>query len=116
LFPPSLCVAALAPGDVVSEIFDMDLDPRSVGRDQFQRHAAFLPDHESLVAVAGQRDLELAASRLPGPFGHEQQPPRRLARLHPSRAFPSAGMEAGSVLPAEAEVALDLAVPARETV
>jgi hypothetical protein len=52
LVPPRVGVAALTPGEVGGEIFDMDLDPRPVGGEQIQGHAPFLPDQDGLVAVS----------------------------------------------------------------
>ena len=53
LVPPRVGVAALTPGEVGGEIFDMDLDPRPVGGELVQGHAPFLPDQDGLVTVGG---------------------------------------------------------------
>jgi hypothetical protein len=58
LVPPHVGVAALTPGEVGGEVFDMDLHPRPVGGEQVQGHAPFLDDQDGLVAIGGQRDLD----------------------------------------------------------
>ena len=115
LAPPRVGVAALTPGKVGGEIFDVDLHPAAVGGELVQGHAPFLPDQDGLVAVGGQRDLDDLLVRLARLHGQQQQPPRRLARFHAPGAFPSAGKKARAELTAEAEVALDLAHPAGKT-
>src|ERR1700728_3192420 len=80
-----------------------------------QRHAPFLKDQEGLVAVAGQRHLDDMLVRLVLVPGRHPQPPRGLALVYPSGAFPAAGKEVSPELTAQTEVALDLAEPAGET-
>src|SRR5262249_3258992 len=48
-------------------------------------------------------------------FGHNQQPLRRIADFHAARAVPSAAIEVGAELAADAKVALDLSQPAGQT-
>src|ERR1700729_121925 len=68
--PPRLAVAALTPGDVGGEIFDMDLDPRPVGGEMVQRHAPFRENQDGLVAVGGQGGLDDMLVRRVRALGH----------------------------------------------
>ena len=113
--PPRVGVAALTPGHVGGEIFDMDLDPGSVGGEMVHGHAPFFPDQHGVAAIGGQRDLDDMLARLARLLGQQQQPPRGLARFHPPGAFPSAGKKAGPELTAQAQVAFDLTEPPGET-
>lgn len=61
---------------MVSEIFDMKLHPGPVSREQVQRHAPFLPDHDGLVAVCGQDGLDVLLVRLVRVLDAHQQPLR----------------------------------------
>jgi dihydrofolate reductase len=116
LVPPRLgVVPALTPGEVVGEIFDMELHPGPVRGEQVQRHAPFLPDHDGLVAVGGQHGLDLLLVRLVRVLDAHQHPLRGLAHFYAPGAFPSACEKAYAVLTAGAQVALDLAVPAGQT-
>jgi len=45
--------AALSPGEVGGEIFDMDLHPGPVGGEQVQGQAPFLDDQDGPVALGG---------------------------------------------------------------
>jgi hypothetical protein len=89
----------------------MDLDPGPVGGEQVNGHAPLLPDQDGLVAVGGQGGLHEMVPRMARLRGHQQQPARRLARLHAPRARPAV-KEAGTELAAGVQVALDLAEPA----
>ncbi len=51
-------VAALTPGEVGGEIFDVDLDPGPVGGEQVHGHAPFFQDQDGVVAAGGQHDLD----------------------------------------------------------
>ena len=66
-----------------------------------------------MVAVSGQRGLDdvLLIVVL---TGRQQQTMWSLARFHAPGAFPSAGEEAFAELTSQAQVSLNLAVPARE--
>ena len=108
-------VAALTPGEVISEIFNVELHPGPVRGEHVQRHPPLLPDHDGLVAVGRQHGLDLPLVRLIRRFGAHQQPLRRVARLDATGAYPPAGKQVCAVLTAEAKVALDLELCARET-
>src|SRR5205814_8792050 len=113
LFPSPLCVAALSPGDVVRQVLDMNLHARAVRSYLLHGHAPFLYDQDRLVAVSGQRGLDdvlliVVLTR------RQQQPIWSVARFHAPGAFPSAGEEAFAELTSQAQVSLNLAVPARE--
>ena len=113
--PPLDVVAALPPRKVVSKILDMELHPSPISGKEIQRHAPFFPHHVGLIAVGGQPHLDVVFVRLVSVLDSHQQPLRGLARFDPPGAFPSTGEEACSILAAETEVALDLAVPAGKT-
>jgi hypothetical protein len=115
--PPLLgtYLAALIPGDVGGEIFDVDLPPGSVGGELVEAHAAFLEDQDRVVTAGGQRGLDGVLVRLSHMLGHNQQPLRGLADLHAARALPSAGIEVCAELTADSQIALDLAQPTGET-
>src|SRR6185312_3645261 len=117
IVPPGLgVVAALTPGEMVGEIFDMDLHSSPVSGEQVEGHAPFLPDHDRLVAVGGEQDLDVTlVVRFVRVLDAHEQPLWWLARFYPPGAFPSTGKEACAVLTAESQVALDLAVPAGQT-
>src|SRR6266511_4106503 len=116
LVPPRLgVVTAISPGEVVGEIFDVDLHPGPVSGEQVQGHPPCFPDHHGLVAVGGQHDLGFVLARLVRFLATHEQPLRGLARFDTPGAFPSAGEETCPVLTAEAQVALHLAVPTGQT-
>src|ERR1700756_3705186 len=57
LVHPRAGIAALTPGEVGGEVFDMDLGRRPVGGKLVQGQARLVEDQDGLVAVGGQRDL-----------------------------------------------------------
>ncbi|GAC1507049.1 MAG: hypothetical protein NVS2B16_01640 [Chloroflexota bacterium] len=63
LVTPRLCIAALTPGNVVGEIFDMDLPP--LGGELVHGHTPFLENQNRLVAVDGQYRLNAEIIRRP---------------------------------------------------
>jgi hypothetical protein len=84
LAEPRAGVAALTPGEVGGEVFDMDLDPRPVGGELVQGHAPFLPGQDGLIAVGGERDLDDMLALLARLHGQQQQQPsadRKLPRM-----------------------------------
>ena len=111
LVPPRLGVAALTPGQVGGEIFGVDLEPDPVEGDQVQGRAPGLDDQDGLVAVGGQRGLDdLGGRARPPPWS---SPAAATGVWHAStrpETFPA--LEVPAELSAEAQVALDLAVPA----
>ena len=78
LVPPRLHVAAFTPGEVIGEMFDMDLHPGPIGGEQVEGQAALLDDQDRLVAGGGQRHLDDGLVRLTrvrvGVAHHKQQP------------------------------------------
>ena len=80
LAPPRLgVVAAFTPGEVVGEIFDMDLHPGAVSGEQVQGHAPLLPNHGGLVGVGGEYRARLFSSGWEGTGRVEAcEPPQRL--------------------------------------
>src|SRR5262249_59928598 len=95
LVPAGLAVSELATADEVGQLLDVNLDPRAVGREQLDGHAPRFPDQPGLSALDNQLDLDhslLRLARLRIGIAHlQQQPLRRLARLHPPRTLPCEG-------------------------
>src|SRR5262249_28813824 len=100
-----------APGDVVRKSLDMELYRGPVGRKQGHGHTPFLPDHDGMGAIRGQRDLDQALFSRIRVVSHDQQPARRLARFHAPSPFPSTGVKPPWKLTAEAQIAIHLAEP-----
>src|SRR5690349_18934715 len=98
-------------------MLDVNLDPRAVGREQVDGHAALFPDEPGPTALGDQPGVDHRLLRLAGPgigIAHpQQQPVRRVARLHVARALSREG-DAHTELAPLSELALDLAVPADE--
>src|SRR5262245_2479371 len=115
LAEPGLRLAALATGQVRSEILDVNLHARAVCGDKLDRHSPLLPHEDGLVALGGQRGLDRMAEallRLVRILGQHQQPLRWVAALDAAGALPSAREEVRAELAAEAKVAFYLAEPA----
>src|SRR6478609_12055621 len=55
--PARLGVAALTPGEVGGEIFDVDLPSGPIEGNLVERHAPDLDDQNGLLAAGGQRGL-----------------------------------------------------------
>ena len=76
--------------------------------------AIYPPTPAATVTVGGQRELGDILVRLVIDVD-QPQPPRSLTHINANIAFPSAGVLVCVVRAAEAEVAVDLAQPARQT-
>ena len=106
LVEPRLAVAALAPGNVCGEIFDVNLESSSVSPETIQSHAALLDHEDRMVAVADQGDLGAVLVRLIRVFRQNYEPPRGFARLYASRALPPACMDGCTEAAVASQVAL----------
>jgi hypothetical protein len=90
------------------EILDVCLPSRTVRGRLVKWKPALLHYQTGLVAIRNDLDLDDGLIVLSRGHGH-QQPPRRLAFVNPSRAFPAAG-EACPELAAQPQIALHSAI------
>src|SRR5579884_866135 len=114
LLEAGLSVAAARPVEVGGEILDMHLDSRPVRSDQLDWHPSFLPDQESVLVVAAQRDLDELFFGSVSVLRHHEESVGRPAGFDSSRPLPAAGKETCVVFATQAEFALDLSVPDRQ--
>jgi hypothetical protein len=94
------------------EILDMCLPPRAVGGRFVERKPALLHDEAGLAPIGSELGSDDGLIVLVLRQGH-QEAPRRIAHVHPSRAFPATG-EAGPELPAQPKVTFYLRDPVRQ--